>query len=56
MGGARFSPVAFYAMKRGRSEWLSLTDQELVAMVDALRGRRWVVNFGKVPKGQQHHE
>lgn len=42
----RFYPLAYYVTKRIRAHWLALPDTALVALVDALPGRRLVVSFG----------
>lgn len=44
--GGGFYPLAFYATKRLRAEWLDWPDAALLTLAETLPGKRLVVTFG----------
>jgi hypothetical protein len=50
-GRKLWSPLARYATKRLRREWLGYTDRDLATLVAELQGERTVISFGKLPDG-----
>jgi hypothetical protein len=49
-GGGSFQQTCFYVSKRMRAkDWLGCTDTQLLALVQAVPRKRWVIPFGRRP-------